>query len=357
LPRGRIWYAAVALLVSAAVATTGCTDHKPNPIPSESPPPGPPRIDVLQYNIAGAAVNDGEYPVIDHLVERLQRVKPDVISLNEVCHRQYDHLVERLDQIGYTMPGDYEATRATIPKCFNPPDIRKNAGNALLVRGTVIERTHYTFDDNDHYSENGGARLEDTRGGVCLRARLARSQVSVRICNAHLQEDGKRAANELRELAKVFGPMAQREPFILAGDMNLEPRDPSMFDVYAPYKTEAGPDGNGQFYEVDAWHDCIAHVPGTDLECDAKRTGQPTVGGNRKLDYVFGSRNHFALWTVAKAVDPGDCGGRPCSDHLQLWGRLFVGQDNANRDFTRVCSGFLIDPQRHVPDYCLLNIP
>jgi endonuclease/exonuclease/phosphatase family metal-dependent hydrolase len=352
--RGRVRHAAVVVIAVATIATSGCTGHKPAPVPSESPPVGPQTIDVLQYNIAGAEKNDGGYAVIDSLVERLGRVRPDVVSLNEVCHRQYQHLVDKLKDVGYAMYGLYAPTRLVIGKCFDPFDT-VTAGNALLVRGTFTEDTWYTFDPGNHYSEKGKPGVSDTRGGICLRARLARGQTAVRVCNAHLHQDGSKAAVQLRELAKVFGPTAQREPFILAGDMNLEPRDPSMRAVYAPYRTEAGLDGDGQFYEVDAWHDCIARGPGSDVECDARRTGQPTVGGNRKLDYIFGSRSHFALWTVAKAADPGDCGGRPCSDHQQLWGRLFLTRNGT--DVTRVCTGLVIDPGRPLPDYCTLHLP
>jgi endonuclease/exonuclease/phosphatase family metal-dependent hydrolase len=343
--RGRVWYAVVVLLVITAMATSGCKDHKnPDPVPSsEPPPPGLPRIDVLQYNIAGGGkANHGEYEVMDRLAERIGRARPDVISLNEVCERQYLHLVDRLKEIGYAMHGSFAPTRRFIDSCWKK-DAPGGAGNAVLVRGAVTENTWYTFGDKEHYSEKGKPAVLDLRGGVCLRVRLARRQTSVRVCNAHLAEDGKRAAVQFSELARVFGPMAQREPFILAGDMNLDPSNPAMGAIYAPYETDTGhPLGNGQFYEVDAWLDAIeSYKGGSDGMFEPFRSGQPTVGGNRKLDYIFASKSYFHSWTLAKAADPGKCLAdevlvpsgqplpttpvtRPCSDHLQLWGRLFL---------------------------------
>ena len=57
-------------------------------------------LKVLNWNIAGAADNDGDFMVVDRLVTEVLDRPPDVITLNEVCREQFDYLTERLAAVG-----------------------------------------------------------------------------------------------------------------------------------------------------------------------------------------------------------------------------------------------------------------
>lgn len=287
-------------------------------------------LDVLHWNLAGAAKNLGDYDVVERLVQEVQARNPDVISLNEVCLRQFEHLGVRLEALGYAMSGYYHASQLTVPDCFLgfPPDTRTSAGNAVLVRGTVVSHQGFVFDADNELEERialPGENLSGVdRSVACVVARLPGTSRDLKACSTHLDQEKSDQSNpyadaeqQARELARVFGPQAKNMPFILAGDFNIRvpPSNSGLSTLYAD------PAGGGDFNEVDQERDC-----GELGSCVPRQSGGPTHWGNeasgnqpQKIDYVFASRWHLFVppGRAEHLTDVGQCGGddHPCSDH------------------------------------------
>ncbi|MET8162372.1 endonuclease/exonuclease/phosphatase family protein [Sphaerisporangium sp. NPDC005289] len=285
-------------------------------------------VDVLHWNLAGGNKNKGRYDVVERLVQEVQVRNPDVISLNEVCLRQFEHLNVRLREIGYEMSGYYHASNLIVPDCTVAPDTRVSAGNAVLVKGSMVSHQGWVFNADDELEERiaqpGEALLGVDRSVACVVARLPGAGRDLKVCSTHLQQDDDTAPNpyevaekQVREMARVFGPEARTMPLILAGDFNIRvpPSNGTLGTIYAD------PAGTGEFNEVDQERDC-----GENGSCVPRQSGNPTHWGNKlsgnlpqKIDYVFASRWHLYVppGRAQHLTDVGTCGddNHPCSDH------------------------------------------
>ncbi|MEU4539841.1 endonuclease/exonuclease/phosphatase family protein [Streptosporangium sp. NPDC023825] len=268
-------------------------------------------LKLMHFNMAGGALNGGDYPIVHRILTEVQTRRPDVISLNEVCERQYDHLVDQLETAGYAMEGYFQESRLVVPDCVHLGDTRTRAGNAILVRADVTEEKGYMFTTDHRLEERDLPTLLEERSVACVTAVFPTTSQPVKACSTHLSDgDATGAQAETRELFRVFAPEANSRPFILMGDLNLTPDDTAVGRLYYP-------SGNGYFWETDSyWDSCI----GEDGMCEPVQGGRPTrVGGNRKIDYTFVSRDHFDITTTLSGVDivnAGTCDDHLCSDHL-----------------------------------------
>ena len=68
-------------------------------------------LKVLHWNIAGATINDGDYYVVDRLVQEILARQPDIVSVNEICVNQFDTLRRRLADAGYEMGWGFNSSR------------------------------------------------------------------------------------------------------------------------------------------------------------------------------------------------------------------------------------------------------
>jgi endonuclease/exonuclease/phosphatase family metal-dependent hydrolase len=275
-------------------------------------------LKVLQFNMAGAALNGGGPAVVDRIVEKVIENDTQVVSLNEICERkQFMLLQQKLAGIG--MHGYFASVRI-----FRAPDCGLNdllqfdrAGNAVFVRANFRDEASYKFQSST---------LGDPRGAACVTAEF---EVWTRVCAAHTsKKDGdsrQLAADEVKELQTTLFPAATRRlPFILAGDLNLTPdwpsaSSPAIARLYAP---EAG--GNGDYWEVDQ---CAGSSP-----C-SPRIGGTATHGEGKLDYIFVSKAHFDEQVSARVEDAGQCDGHSCSDHKMLWGDVKLRLNEPARIF------------------------
>ncbi|MEU3165437.1 endonuclease/exonuclease/phosphatase family protein [Streptosporangium sp. NPDC006930] len=266
-------------------------------------------LKLMHFNLSGGILNNGTYPIIGRIVREVQARRPDVISLNEICDRQYAHLVDQLAAAGYAMQGYFQESRTFVPDCIVFPDTRNEAGNAILVRAEVTQQKGYMFTSDHKLEERDQPVVTEERSVACVVANFPPANQSVKACSTHLADgDASGAQAETRELTRVFGPEANSRPFILMGDLNLTPDDAAIGTLYYPA-------GSGNFWETDTyWSSCI----GEDGMCEPVRGGRPTrVGGNRKIDYTFLSRDHFSVPIAGvDIVDAGNCDTHPCSDHL-----------------------------------------
>ncbi|MDH2426220.1 ricin-type beta-trefoil lectin domain protein [Sphaerisporangium sp. TRM90804] len=280
-------------------------------------------LKLLHFNMAGGAKNNGTYPIIGRIIREVQERRPDVISLNEVCDRQYAHLLIQLEAIGYSMQGYFQESRTIVPDCIVPPDTRNEAGNAVLVRGTLVSDQGYMFTSDHKLEAREQPTITESRSVACVTALFSIANQPVKACSTHLAPKESGAANpyaapeaEAKELARVFGPEASAGSFILMGDLNLQPGNPALSSLYAP---EAGT--TGQFWEVDMHFYCDEEF------CDGPVQGGDPSHAEGKIDYTFVSRKHFSFeHQNVQMVDAGNCDDHPCSDHKLFRSEVYLHQ-------------------------------
>ncbi|MEU9831391.1 ricin-type beta-trefoil lectin domain protein [Streptosporangium sp. NPDC048047] len=280
-------------------------------------------LKLLHFNMAGGAKNNGTYPIIGRIIREVQERRPDVISLNEVCDRQYGHLLIQLEAIGYAMQGHFQESRTFVPDCVVFPDTRNEAGNAVLVRGTVTGHQGYMFTTDHKLEAREQPTVTESRSVACVTALFAIADQPVKACSTHLAPKDSAASNpyaapeaEARELARVFGPEAAAGSFILMGDLNLKPGNPALGSLYAP---DAGT--TGEFWETDMHYYC------SDTFCDGPVQGGDPSHAEGKIDYTFVSRKHFSFeHQNVQMVDAGNCDDHICSDHKMFRSEVYLHQ-------------------------------
>jgi endonuclease/exonuclease/phosphatase family metal-dependent hydrolase len=304
---GAVVALALASLIIGPTSATGATGPTATgPVAAQRTP-----LKLLHFNMAGATLNKGQYPIIGRIIREVQERKPDVISLNEVCDRQYAHLLIQLQAIGYPMVGYFQKSRTFVGTCLRLPDTRHEAGNAILVRGTLTGDQGYMFTTGHVLQAREQPTVTESRSVACVTAVLTAAGRAVKACSTHLAPKDSGQANpyaapeaEVRELARVFGPEAAGAPFLLLGDLNLLPGNPALGTLYAPTA------GAGQFWEVDQYRNCTPDA------CPGPVQGGAPSHGEGKIDYAFVSRGHFSFeYQNVQMVDAGNCDSHACSDH------------------------------------------
>ena len=282
----------------------------------------PQPVKLLHFNMAGATLNNGQYPIIGRIIREVQERRPDVISLNEVCDRQYAHLLIQLQAIGYPMVGYFQKSRTFVGTCVRLPDTRHEAGNAILVRGTLTADQGYLFTTDHVLQAREQPTVTESRSVACVTAVFAAGGRSVKACSTHLAPKDSGQPNpyaapeaEARELARVFGPEAAAGPFLLLGDLNLLPGNAAL-EHPLPRRPDHGRVLGGR--PVPALH---GRSPAA-----ARCRAAPPSHGEGKIDYTFVSRSHFSFaYQNVQMVDAGNCDSHACSDH-----RLFRSEVTLN---------------------------
>ncbi|GIF00635.1 hypothetical protein Ari01nite_80990 [Paractinoplanes rishiriensis] len=287
-------------------------------------------VSTLSWNLAGAAQNDGDFYVVDRLMAEVTQRRPDVLLLNEICDGQFDNLSAKLAQSGWQMHGNFQVTGSgTNPTCFNESGGDLAEGIAVFVRGTVTGTQNYRFRLDNRLVLTPSTEDLGTRGVACSIVRFSTADKDAKVCVTHLETGypaNMSAAYQAQELARVFGPEARQKPFILGGDTNIDtlPANDHIGAVYSE------PLGTGEFNEVEQARACIVAKP-----CEELQGGTDTfLGGGpdaeqKKLDYVFADRWHFAI-PVGRVVvneNVGLCGeqrNKPCSDHKLIYSELYL---------------------------------
>lgn len=206
---------------------------------------------LLHWNLAGWARHRGRPEVARLFADVVLAAgrPPLAVTANEVCSGQFDALAETLAPAGFSAAAAWSIPDFDMPGCAS-------YGNAVFWRGGDggVERVTYP----DHLQQDGASTRERR---TLLIASAARSPL--RIATTHPSPQRGVAARQVAFLADLLSQEADR-PCVLAGDLNLPPRDTALDALYASHE------------EAD-------HFP--------RRFPRPTHQGLRKLDYVFVPRS------------------------------------------------------------------
>ncbi|PTL75106.1 endonuclease/exonuclease/phosphatase family protein [Vitiosangium sp. GDMCC 1.1324] len=259
-------------------------------------------LKILQWNMAGAARNGGDGPPVDRLVEKIKELRPDIVSINEVCHSQATFLHDSLAKSGIAMNWHFgRASKNFLNQCNGLFGADAWAGNAVFTTAPIREEKDYWFSGTNIVEE----RSTETRGFTCLTADFTHP---VRVCAIHLDPGGATEATPVAQASAIvdkFHKTLEDWPTLLLGDFNATPEH-YLQRLYAP---EVG--GQGVFFEVD-------------MDRGQPPRGEPTHAEG-KLDYIFANSGFFDRRMTARVLDGGKCssnGGKDCSDHKMLYGEV-----------------------------------
>lgn len=224
----------------------------------------------LQFNVAGNVRYGGAVQAAVDIGNSILKLRPNVVSLNEICRNQTDHLDSWLTARGYPMQVTHTQT---IPTFTTSKGIQCAYGNALVSAGEGSQRLP-------------AARLDLYSGGLEQRA-LTCVDVALpliaRVCGTHLTNgtDAGRSGIRTTQVGQVASAailrdrMAQGTPALLGGDMNVSPRG----DSYHPDQLDPlySWQGTGPFLEVE----------GTRIGCDPPVSPCEPTWSTKKYDYLF----------------------------------------------------------------------
>lgn len=267
---------------------------------AEAAPPGP-DLRAITYNIHHGEGADDRLD-LERIAAVLRAQDADVVGLQEVDRHwsarsefadQAAELAEALDmEVVYGANLDLDPTAAGQP--------RRQYGTAILSRHRILE------------SENTPlpSRYGSEQRGL-LEALLDVEGQPVRIYNTHLQhnspDEPRGREQRVLQIERVLAEIdEEREPHVLMGDVNAEPRDPEFAQLADRF--------------TDAW----SRGQGTGATI-------PSSGPNRRIDYVLTSRDIAVASARVPTTEP------LASDHLPVVAdlRLPAEADSATETFVR----------------------
>jgi endonuclease/exonuclease/phosphatase family metal-dependent hydrolase len=279
--------------LDADATTSPVSDHDPlrgTAILTAGPP-----ARVFQFNMCGVVDrcdSDGrpDAEAIAAIGRSVLDFRPDILTLNELCGRQFDALNQHFIDIGYPMHGVFDGD-VEHDNCADGPATGP-AGKALFSHEPVVGQPNVT--------QSMGCASTRLRGRT------------IQACVVHLPatgaDDARAAARAAADAVNPF--VLAGIPVIVSGDFNLEPDD-SGLDAF--YNHDGG---FGLFNESDETDRAFCPEARDDFQ-ESCRSGEvtfPTIVFPKKFDYVFVSRGGF--------VEPrGDATTTDVSDHVPLRGR------------------------------------
>ena len=227
----------------------------------------------LQFNIAGNSMHGGKTTPAKRVVADVKDKLPYVVTLNEVCGTQFDYIKSHLSALGYRATHGHTGVACKDGSAF---------GNVVLIKIASTKLGNWKLPN----PVNG-----EHRRLLCVKA----TNYAMAACATHISYGaGDKAAQVNAVTDRVDALRAKGYRVILGGDFNLQPPYAELNPAYASCYPGAG----GNLYEAAA-------------ERCGTRTGEPTVDGKWKLDYLFFSGQYTGLSSSTKETS--------VSDHSELW--------------------------------------
>jgi endonuclease/exonuclease/phosphatase family metal-dependent hydrolase len=299
---------------SAEATTSPTSDHDPlrgtAVVAAGSP------VRMFQFNLQGvvdAGPSKGRTDVgaVPAVVESIRDFHPDLVTLNEMCERQFNALNEGFDRVGWKMYGHFD---------WDNGDNQANCGNGRAGRGLFSREPVVAHPDVTDYMACASTRLRGRTVEACV-LHLPANQAD--------EDEGpwREAADALESYVDAGIPV------IVAGDFNAGPEHPAMDYFYAHNG------GRGRFREVD--ENDRSTCPAAQLGEEVCRDGEithPLIIGGHKYDYIFVSDEFSSdVW--------GDATSSDVSDHVPLrgWASLLPGRGEGEQGPPGADAGPVVD--------------
>ncbi|MYW64087.1 endonuclease/exonuclease/phosphatase family protein [Streptomyces sp. SID8379] len=268
------------------------------------------------WNIAGNALHHGSVSdgLIDALTASVRHRDADLVSLNEVCHGQYEAVLKRLRHLGW--PADRTNFARFTPTLGPREGLCRGSeayGVALFSKRPLGPAATYVLPSDGAVERR-----------VLLCAPLA-ARPKVTFCTTHLtpmSAYNKRQITALRTHLDAFAHAGRS--YMVAGDFNAQPHQERMEQLYAPSANSPADQGDRgahrELDDADARH-CMGRGERT-FTVPAASLGP--CGSGVKLDHLLVRAAQISGAYSADALAlPTSCSGmRYCSDHHALIGTV-----------------------------------
>lgn len=222
------------------------------------------------------------------IVEELRRLRPDAIALQEVL--QHEDLPNQAVWLARELGYDWHFTTT------DPPSSPRRFGNALLVRGTVLERGETLLHP-----------LEDHRTAGLVRVLAGDRPLNLYVTHLHwTPEGGAIRERQVQDLLAWIEATSEGLPVVIAGDFNATSDAPELAALHRGH--------------VDAWQALHPHT-----RPDGATTLNPHYFERRaRIDHVFLERGRLQPVEARRLFTAPDAGGVWASDHFGLYVRFRV---------------------------------
>ena len=179
--------------------------------------PGQPRaaaatsFDLLQLNLCNSGLADcyAGGRSIPEGIEVINRLKPNVVTINEICRDDIARMARETGYRGQFTPAR-DRTSGGAYRCANGQDY------GIGVLASSAEGAPVAPPSSGTYSAQDGGR--EQRVFICVRySRFG-------VCATHLSTNGSVAIRQCWELMGHAGDLAGRQPTVVGGDLNLKYR-------------------------------------------------------------------------------------------------------------------------------------
>ncbi|HSR54446.1 MAG TPA: endonuclease/exonuclease/phosphatase family protein [Acidobacteriota bacterium] len=269
------WTESLLFLAAAASFLLGWSLTEPPPPTFGLEPPSEGALRVVTWNVGGSA--EGGRPLGDELVARvastLSEIQADLIALQEIrSEQQISQLVQR-------MGGDWQAFLASgegsrVGMMVRRGDLRARSwpGNSRFVLASYRPPRHLLpkSADSPVPGDSGADGQGERRRGGFRNSIL----IAVLHADAFSAEKRNQSIGAAADLLQRFPA-----PRLLLGDLNIDPGLDKRQDLFS----------NDEHLDVESYNYLAERLQ------DAGQGGGSTAEPDRRLDYIFFSREHFEL--------------------------------------------------------------
>ena len=228
------------------------------------------------------------------IVDELRRLRPDAIALQEVL--QHERLPNQAAWLARELGYDWHFVTT------DPPSSARRYGNALLVRGTALERGETLLHP-----------LEDHRSAGLVRVLAGGRPLNLYVTHLHWKPaGGALRAQQVHDLLAWVEATADGLPSVIAGDFNAAADAPELAALREGYE--------------DAWAALHPHAgPEEASTLNPHYFPQPA-----RIDHVFLERGRLQPLKARLLFAQPDAHGTWASDHRGLYVRLRLSPEPAS---------------------------
>ncbi|MFB4264657.1 endonuclease/exonuclease/phosphatase family protein [Nonomuraea sp. GTA35] len=266
---------------------------------------------IWHWNIAGHGYHLGSTTdgILQAMGGSISGRNPHFVSVNEICHSQYDAMIDYLQKIGWPQnPLNFARYEPMRPADGSSYCAGTGIGQALFSRFPLgpTERHTLPYDGSDKQRK-------------LLCAPIA-TRTRVKFCTTHLTFDRAYQAAQLTYVRDILDrDHAQGDTVLIAGDFNVQPGDALLDTWYHPgVDTVNNANNSGRYHELD---DQDSKCPGWGEQTTESSPTLGACGQPRKVDLIFAAADRLVSYSADSQPIGHLCGAnrdKACSDHRMV---------------------------------------